>query len=88
MEVGNIKKTATFKSFPHINYKNTQLLIFVTAFQYFHETNINRSFLGVTQKYELRLSFNLSDQAVFTTLTKSHDKNLNILRTKRAFKMK
>ena len=87
MEVGNIKKTATFKSFPHINYKNTQLLIFVTAFQYFHETN-NRSFFGVTQKYELRLSFNLSDQAVFNTLQKSHDKNLNILRTKRAFKMK
>ena len=30
----------------------------------------------------------LSNQAIFPTWTKSHDKNLNILRTKRTFKMK
>ena len=30
----------------------------------------------------------LSNQAVFPTWPKSRDKNLNILRTKRAFKMK
>ena len=30
----------------------------------------------------------LSNQAVFSTWPKSHDKNLNILRTKRAFKIK
>ena len=30
----------------------------------------------------------LSNQAVFSTWSKSHDKNLNVLRTKRAFKVK
>ena len=49
MEVGNITKAATFKSFLHLSYKNTQLL-FVTA--------LSNRFLGVTQKYELRVSFN------------------------------
>ena len=31
MEVRNIKKAATFKSFPHLSYKNTQLLFFVAV---------------------------------------------------------
>ena len=31
MKVGNITKAATFKSFFHLSYKNTQLLFFVTV---------------------------------------------------------
>ena len=31
MEVGNITKAATFKSFLHLTYKNTKLLYFVTV---------------------------------------------------------
>ena len=34
------------------------------------------------------MSHYLSNRAVFSTWPKSHDKNLNILRTKRAFKVK
>ena len=32
MEVGNTTKAATFESFHHLSYKNTQLLFFVTVF--------------------------------------------------------
>ena len=32
MEIGNIKKAATFKSFLHLSYKNTQLLFCDRAF--------------------------------------------------------
>ena len=60
MEVGNITKAATFKSFLHLSYKNTQLLFCDSAFWYFHETNINQWFLGVTQKYELFVCFKIS----------------------------
>ena len=42
IQVGNIKKAATFKSFLHLNYKNTQELAL-----FFHEININRWFLGL-----------------------------------------
>ena len=64
MKTGNVTKAATFKSFLHQSYKNTQLLFFVTVlFNYFHETNINRRFLGVTQKYELRVSFKYLNQS-------------------------
>ena len=31
MEVGNITKAAASKSFLHLSYKNTQLLLFVTV---------------------------------------------------------
>ena len=31
MEVGNITKATTFKSFLHLSYKNTQLIFFVTV---------------------------------------------------------
>ena len=31
MEVGNIAKAATFKSFLNLSYKNTKLLYFVTV---------------------------------------------------------
>ena len=43
MEVGNITKTATYKSVLHLSYnKNTQLFFCDSAFKHFHETNINR----------------------------------------------
>ena len=32
MEVGNITKAATFKSFLHLSYKNKQLVLFVIVF--------------------------------------------------------
>ena len=57
MELRNIAKAATFKSFPQIIYKNTITYFYDSVFQYFHETNINQLFLRVTQKYELRVSF-------------------------------
>ena len=60
IEVGNITKAATLKSVLHLSYKNTQLLFCDSAFSYFHETNINRWFWGITQKYELRVSFNFA----------------------------
>ena len=65
MEVGNISKAATFESFFHLSYKNTQLLFFVTVlfnifmrrFTIFMLT-FNRKFLGLTQNNEFRVSFN------------------------------
>ena len=58
MEVGNITEVAIFKSFLHLSYKNTQLFFFVTVlFNIFHEENVNWLFLGVTEKYGLRVSF-------------------------------
>ena len=50
IEVGNVKIAATFKSFLHLSYKYTYLLFLWECYQkYFHETNINRWFLGITQ---------------------------------------
>ena len=58
MEIRNSTKAATFKIFLHLSYKNTLLsFLWIVLFQYFHETNIKRWFLGVTQKCELRVSF-------------------------------
>ena len=57
IEVGNITKAATFKGFLHLSYKNTQLLFCDSVFSIFQEKIINRWFLWVTQKYELRVSF-------------------------------
>ena len=57
MEVGNVTKVATFKSFLHANCN----YFFVTVlFNISHEKNINRLFLGVTQKYELPVCFKFS----------------------------
>ena len=56
---GNITEAATFKSFLHLSYKNTQLLFLWQRFLIFNETNISRWYLEVTQKYELRVSFKL-----------------------------
>ena len=36
----------------------------------------------------MNFEINLSNQAAFSTWPKSHDQNLNILRTEEAFKMK
>ena len=35
IETGNVRKTATFKSFLHQSYKNTQLSFFVSVFKLF-----------------------------------------------------
>ena len=59
MEVGNITKAATFKSFLHLSYKNTQLLFFVTVlFNIFVRQTLTKDFGGVTQNNKLRVSFN------------------------------
>ena len=43
MEIGNVTKASTRKSFPYQSYKNTQFLSFVAVFfDFFHEANINR----------------------------------------------
>ena len=57
MEVGNIKKAATFKSFLHLSYKNLQWLFLWPCFLniFMRQTF---TFLGATQNYELRVSFN------------------------------
>ena len=52
MELENITKAATLKCF----LKTHNSFFYDSFFSYFHEANINRSFLGVTQKYELRVS--------------------------------
>ena len=64
IEVRNITKAATFNNLLHLSYKYTQLLFlwqcFFVTIEYFHETNINWWFWGVTQKYELRVSFKMT----------------------------
>ena len=41
---------------------------------------------GFVELFVILFTLNLSNQAVFSTFPKIQDKNLNILRTKRAFK--
>ena len=51
MEVGNITKAATFKSFFHLSYKNTQLLFFVTVlFDIFMRQTLTDDFRGLHKK--------------------------------------
>ena len=50
MEIGNVTKAATFKGSLYQRYKNTVAFFVTMLFHYSHETNINRLFLGVTQK--------------------------------------
>ena len=58
MEIGNVIKAATFKSSLHQSYKRTPVVFLVTMhFNYFHDANLNRLCLGVTQKQELHVSF-------------------------------
>ena len=48
MKVGNITKAATFKSFFHLSYKNTQLLFFVTVLlNIFMRQTWTNDFLGL-----------------------------------------
>ena len=48
MELGNITKAATFKSFPHLSYKNIQLLFFVTVlFNVFMRQTLTDHFRGL-----------------------------------------
>ena len=42
MEVGNIAKPATFKTFIHLSYKNTLLIFCDGAFNISNEKNINQ----------------------------------------------
>ena len=50
MEVGNLKKTANFKRFPCISYKNTQLLVFVIVlFNIFMRQTSTNYFGGYTK---------------------------------------
>ena len=58
MEVVNIIKAATFKSFLRLNYKIHNYFFVIVLFNIFREKNINRLFLGVIQKYELRVFVN------------------------------
>ena len=61
MEVENITKTATFKSFLLLSYKNTQLLsLQIVLFNIFVIQTLTDDFWGLTQKFELRVSFNIS----------------------------
>ena len=68
MGTGNVTKAASIKSFLHQSYKNTNLFSFVTVlFNNFHGTSINRLFLGVTQRQELRVFFNIvTKKSLFT----------------------
>ena len=48
MEVGNITKAATFKSFLHLSYKNTKLFYFVTVlFSIFMRQTLTDDFWGL-----------------------------------------
>ena len=61
MEVENITKTGTFKSFLLLSYKNTQLLFLqIVLFNIFMIQTLTDDFWGLTQKFELRVSFNIS----------------------------
>ena len=61
MEVENITKTATFKSFLLLSYKNTQFLFLqIVLFNIFVIQTLTDDFWGLTQKFELRVSFNIS----------------------------
>ena len=61
MEVENITKTATFKSFLLLSYKNTQFhFLQIVLFNIFVIQTLTDDFWGLTQKFELRVSFNIS----------------------------
>ena len=42
MEVGNITKAATFKSFLHLSYKNTITFFIIVHLNIFHERKIKQ----------------------------------------------
>ena len=61
MEIGNVTKAATFKNFLHQSYKNTNTFSVTMLFNCFHEANINRWFLRVTQNKNCVFSVKLTD---------------------------
>ena len=76
MEVGNITKASTFKSFNHLNYKNTQLLFFATGlFNIFMRQTLTDDFWGLHKNlncaFPLRtlksLTFLEQEEKVFKT---------------------
>ena len=65
MEIENVSKAATFKKFSSQGLSKHTITFFMTVlFNYFHKTNINRRFLGITQKQELRVSFKATTRGV------------------------
>ena len=70
MEIRNITKTASFKSFLHLSYKSTQLLLlWLCFFIFFHETNINWS----DDFWGLHKSINYAFSLMFTYLTENRE---------------
>ena len=62
MEVVNITKAATRKSFFQLSYKNTQITFFVTViFNIFMRKALTDDFGGLHKKYEFHISFNWSE---------------------------
>ena len=59
MEVVNIAKAATRKSFFQLSYKNTQITFFVTVI--FMRKALTDDFGRLHKKYELHISFNWSE---------------------------
>ena len=58
IEVGNITKAATFKSFLHLSYKNTQLLFFVTVlFNIFMRQTLTNDTWPMNCMFPLRTNF-------------------------------
>ena len=58
MDVGNVKKATTFKSFLHLSYKNPKLhFLWSCLFNILMRQTLTNNFGGVIQKYELRVSF-------------------------------
>ena len=59
MEVVNIVTAAFLKKIFHLSLKIHNYFLVTVLFNIFREKNVNWLFLGVTQKYELRVSFNV-----------------------------
>ena len=68
MEVGNITKAATFKSFLHLSYKNKQLVFFVTVlFNIFMRQTLTNDFWGLHKI--MSCAFPLNYKIKFTTFS-------------------
>ena len=70
-EVGNITKAATFKSFPHLSYKNTQLLFFETVlFNIFMRQILSDDFWGLHKNINCAFPLRLQDLFLFVFINK------------------
>ena len=59
MEVGNLTKAATFKSFFHLSYKNTQLLFSVAVlFNVFMRQTLTNAFWGLNKNMNCAFPLN------------------------------